>query len=130
MRVRVRAAAAGGLLLLAACTTASVPAPVPPAGGDVPVNGAWEGRYQGVMRLAGSSDMGCQKQIAVTDFYVTANRTSFGAFFGVIRANGDTIMEADGPVIEGRFDAGRFTGVMRRRGDGCVYDIAAARVGP
>ena len=126
----MRAAALGGLLLLAACAPATVPAPVPPASGVLAANGAWEGRYQGLMRLTGSSDLGCEKQVAVSDFYVTADRTSFGAFFGTIRPNGDTIMEADGPFIEGRFSAGRFTGVMRRRADGCVYDIAAARVGP
>jgi len=129
VRVCVRAGVAAGLLVLAGCA-ATVPVPVPPAGGVLPANGAWEGRYQGVMRLAGGAGTGCEQQIAVSDFYVTANRTSFGAFFGTIRPNGDTIMEADGPIIEGRFSAGKFTGVVRRRADGCGYDIVAARVGP
>jgi len=117
------------VLVLAGCA-ASVPAPVPPAGGLAAANGAWEGRYEGLARRIEGTGSGCQGQFGISDFHVTANRVSYGAFFGTIRPNGDAILESEGPIIDGRFNVGMFTGTIRRRADGCDYDIAVARAGP
>ena len=117
------------LLALAACSTA-VPQTVAPSGGALPANGAWEGSYQGMATQVSGSRFGCEKEVAISDFHVTANRVTYGSYYGVVRPDGTLVLESDGPVIQGRFDAGRFTGSVATGRDGCAYSYVAARVGP
>ena len=116
------------LIALAACS-ATVPQPVPP-GGTLPANGAWEGSYKGLGTQVTGSRWGCEKEVLINDFRVTANRVSYGAYYGVVRPDGTLVLEADGPIIQGRFDAGRFTGSVAAGSDGCAYSLVVARVGP
>ncbi len=112
---------------LAGCVPASVPAPVPPAG-PLPANGAWDGQYKGFASLSAGSPETCNRQIAVSDFYVTSGRVSYGEYFGTVRPDGEAVLEASGPIIVGRFGAGRFTGDVRGTTDGCAYRMEVARV--
>jgi hypothetical protein len=129
----LRYVAAAVLPLLAACANPdsfTVPTPVPPAGGNLPASGAWDGQYKGVAR---SSAPGCQKLVPVSDFYVTSNRVSFSSLFGVVKPNGEAVLETTGPALTGRFNAGRFEGsgiIPDTDYQGCTYQFSLARVGP
>jgi len=117
-------------LALAGCAASGVPQPVPPPG-PLPTNGAWEGRYQGWAKAPPGSEMRCQQDVPVKNFYVTANRISYGQYFGTVQPSGDAVLSAIDPVILGRFNAGMFTGRGRIEAaePGCSYEFTLARVG-
>lgn len=124
--------AAAALPLLAACGSTdsfTVPNPVPPAGGNLPASGAWDGQYKGVAR---SSAPGCRPLVPVSDFYVTSNRVSFSSLFGVVKPNGEAVLETTGPALTGRFNAGRFEGsgiIPDSDYRNCIYQFSLSRVG-
>jgi hypothetical protein len=82
------------------------------------------GNYNGTGVLIGGPDGNCRDALRITNWIVTNDQVSFGAFNGVIQPDGSLMMQGGPTYVQGRFIGSHFTGRVWSGGPSCSYSLS------